>query len=55
MDDFKKANIKNATSWDWNCTRVCKRIPGDTAKLHRLSRRRLKQSLIKEKKDADNS
>lgn len=45
MDDFKKSNINQATSWDWNVPRICKRRKGDTAKLHRLSRHRLKNQL----------
>lgn len=45
MDLFKRKNIKQATCWDWNCRRVCKRVKGDTQKLHKLSRRRLKQEL----------
>ena len=45
MDLFKRKNIKQATSWDWNCKRICKRVKVDTQKLHRLSRRRLKQEL----------
>ena len=45
MDIFKRKNIKLATSWDWNCKRVCKRAKGDTQKLHRYSRRKLKQEL----------
>ena len=45
MDLFKRKNIKQATSWDWNCKSIYKRVKGDTQKLHRLSRRRLKQEL----------
>ena len=45
MDIFKRKNIKLATVWDWNCKRVCKRIKGDTQRLHRYSRRKLKQEL----------
>ena len=45
MDIFKRKNIKLATSWDWNCKRVCKRAKGDTQRLHRYSRRKLKQEL----------
>ena len=46
-DEFKRKNINEATAWDWNCPKVCKRHKGDTKKLHRLSRRRLKQELRK--------
>lgn len=45
MDIFKRKNTKLATSWDWNCKRVCKRTKGDTQRLHRYSRRKLKQEL----------
>ncbi len=45
MDIFKRKNIKLATLWDWNCKRVCKRAKGDTQRLHRYSRRKLKQEL----------
>lgn len=48
MDLFKKKNIKTATSWDWNAPQIVKRCKGDTQKLHRLSRRKLKQELKKE-------
>lgn len=50
MDLFKKASNKEATSWDWNCPRFVKRTKGDTKKLHRLSRKRLKRELNKEDK-----
>lgn len=50
MDLFKKMNNNEATSWDWNCPRYVKRVKGDTQKLHRLSRRRLKKKLEKVKK-----
>lgn len=33
MDDFKRKNIKHATSWDWNCPRVCKRRPRRYSKI----------------------
>lgn len=45
MDLFKRKNIKLATAWDWNAKRVCKRAKGDTQRLHRYSRRKLKQEL----------
>lgn len=50
MDDFKKSNINQATSWDWNVPRICKRRKGDTAKLHRLARHRLKNKMKRELK-----
>ena len=48
MDLFKRKNIKDATAWDWNCPFVCKRQKGDTKRLHKLSRIRLKRDLKKE-------
>ena len=50
-DLFKKKNIKEATCWDWNCPRFVKRHKGDTQKLHKLARKRLKQELKKGGKD----
>lgn len=46
-DVFKKKSMKEATYWDWNVPKFVKRHKGDTQKLHRLSRRRLKQELRK--------
>ena len=51
MDVFKRTNIKLATSWDWNVPQIVKRKKGDTAKLHRYSRRKLKQKLKEGKED----
>lgn len=48
MDIFKKENNKLATMLDWNCPRYVKRCKGDTERLHRYSRRKLKQNLKKE-------
>lgn len=48
MDNFKRKNIKQATAWDWNCTRACKRCKTDTRRLHKLSRTKLKKELYKE-------
>lgn len=48
MDIFKQKNNKLATSWDWNVPKICKRKKGDTARLHRYSRRKLKQELKEE-------
>lgn len=47
MDIFKRTNMKFATSLDWNCPRYVKRCKGDTERLHRYSRRKLKQQLNK--------
>ena len=51
MDLFKKENMKYATSLDWNCGNICKRCKGDTRRLHKLSRTKLKNKLIKEVKE----
>lgn len=48
MDLFKKINMKLATSLDWNCPKIVKRNKGDTQLLHKYSRRKLKQVLLKE-------
>lgn len=48
MDLFKRKNINEATVWDWNCPKVVKRAKGYTKKLHKLSRKRLKNELKKE-------
>ena len=48
MDLFKRKNSKTATSWDWNVPQIVKRCKGDTQKLHKLSRRKLKEELRKE-------
>lgn len=53
MDIFKRTNIKQATAWDWNCPKFCKRQKGDTERLHRLSRRKLKQELKEAVKNED--
>lgn len=50
MDIFKKENIKEATSWDWNCPKICTRIRGLTKILHKKSRARLKQKIKKDLK-----
>lgn len=50
MDLFKRKSTNEATSWDWNCPKYVKRAKGDTRKLHKLSRKRLKEELKKEVK-----
>lgn len=50
MDNFKKATVKDYTSWDLNCRRVC---PHDKSsnklekRIKRKARRVLKQNLKK--------
>ena len=51
MDLFKKENNKFATILDWNCPRYVKRCKGDTERLHRYSRRKLKLKLKKENQE----
>lgn len=41
MDLFKQKTMKMATSFDWNC-KVCKRCKGDTKRIHRNARKKLK-------------
>lgn len=41
MDLFKSKGMKLATSLDWNCPRVCKRVKGDTQRIHKKARRAL--------------
>lgn len=41
MDLFKQKSMKMATSFDWNC-KVCKRCKGDTKRIHKNARRKLK-------------
>ena len=53
MDLFKKENNKYATSLDWNCPNIVKRAVGDTQRLHKYSRRKLKEKLKKELKTVD--
>ena len=48
MDLFKKVNAKQATAWDWNCPKVCKRAKGDTKRLHKIARNKIKQEDKKE-------
>ena len=45
MDNFKKANVKLATSWDWNAPQIVKRHKGDGRRLRRYARRKLKRDM----------
>lgn len=47
MDLFKRASNKMATVFDWNCPKVCKRCKGDTQKIHKQARKKLKENLKK--------
>lgn len=50
MDIFKEMNITEATAMDWNVPQIVKRAKGDTRRLHKKSRAKLKHVLIKELK-----
>lgn len=51
MDIFKKENIKEASSWDWNRPRLCRKVKSMTRILHKKSRARLKQKLKRKVKE----
>lgn len=53
MDKFKKMSSTTAMSWDWDVPRVCKRAKGDTQKLHKISRAKLKKDLEKQIKEIE--
>ncbi len=53
MDDFKKATVKNYTSWDLNCRNICPHDKNSNKlekRIKRKARRIFKQNL---KKDID--
>lgn len=41
MDLFKQGTMEMADKFDWNC-KVCKRVKGDTKKIHKNARNKLK-------------
>ena len=43
MDLFKKFSMKMATGLDWNCKQVARRNKGDTQKIHKQARRKMRQ------------
>lgn len=47
MDLFKKKITPTADSWDWNCPKYVKRCKGDTQKLHKMARAKIKKELKK--------
>ena len=49
MDLFKKKSSTTARAWDWDVPQYTKRRKGDTQRLHKISRSKLKQELRKEK------
>ena len=42
MDLFKKMSMKMADSCDWNCRNVVKRVKGDTKRIHKQARAKIK-------------
>ena len=42
MDLFKSYTQPMATAFDWNCKSICKRHKGDTQKIHKTARKKLK-------------
>ena len=48
MDDFKRANIVDVTSLDYNVPQYVKRSKGDGQRLRQLARSRLKKQLKKD-------
>lgn len=43
MNLFKAMSMKMADSLDWNCKKVCKRSKGDTRRIHKRARTKLKR------------
>ena len=43
MNLFKAMSMKMADSLDWNCKKVCKRSKGDTKRIHKQARNKIKQ------------
>ena len=43
MNLFKAMSMKMADSFDWNCKKVCKRSKGDTRRIHKQARNKIKQ------------
>lgn len=43
MNLFKAMSMKMADSLDWNCKKVCKRSKGDTRRIHKQARAKLKK------------
>ena len=48
MNLFKAMSMKMADSLDWNCKKVCKRAKGDTRRIHKQERNKIKQEDKKE-------
>ena len=43
MNLFKAMSMNMADSLDWNCKKVCKRSKGDTRRIHKQARTKLKR------------
>ena len=43
MNLFKAMSMDMADSLDWNCKKVCKRSKGDTRRIHKQARTKLKR------------
>ena len=48
MNLFKAMSMQMADSLDWNCKKVCKRSKGDTKRIHKQARNKIKQEDKKE-------
>lgn len=48
MNLFKAMSMNMANSLDWNCKKVCKRSKGDTKRIHKQARNKIKQEDKKE-------
>lgn len=48
MNLFKAMSMNIADSLDWNCKKVCKRSKGDTKRIHKQARNKIKQEDKKE-------
>lgn len=44
MDLFKKHTMKMADSLDWNCKGIVKRRKGDTKRIHKQARTKMKRA-----------
>lgn len=43
MNLFKAMSMNMADSLDWNCKKICKRSKGDTRRIHKQARTKLKK------------
>ena len=47
--------MKMADSLDWNCKKVCKRSKGDTKRIHKQARNKIKQEELALKKQTEDN